>query len=98
MDEFFDALNTHPLLVVDVYKEDCEPCQRFLKIFDRVRTTIQQANGEIVKVNVADFSDIKTMYEIDQVPTFLYFKNGQLVTKHFGIKPMTEMVTILKGL
>jgi thioredoxin 1 len=95
---FFDALEHDGIVVADFYKEDCEPCQKFFKIMPRVETALAEVGANIVKVNVEQFPEFVSMYELDKVPTFLYFKEGQEVTRHFGIKSIAEMTKIITTL
>jgi thioredoxin 1 len=98
LDNFLNDISNDGIVVVDVYKEDCDPCQKFLRIFDRVESAVIRENAQIVKYNIAEVPELKDMYEITQVPTFLYFRDGQELHRHFGIKSIAEMVKIIQTL
>jgi thiol-disulfide isomerase/thioredoxin len=98
LEEFLSDITSQPLVVVDVYRQDCEPCQRFMKIFDRAKSTLAQHGAVLVKYDIADVFDIKQMYDIKKVPCFLYFRNGQLVTRCEGIQSIAEMTAVITTL
>ena len=46
----------------------------------------------VVKVNVDDADEIAMQFRIMNIPTLLFFKNGQLVDKTVGAMPKNVLV------
>lgn len=49
------------------------------------------------KVNVDHNANISTTYGIRNIPTLLYFKNGQLVDKQVGVAPKAALAAKLEA-
>ena len=49
----------------------------------------------VAKLNVDDNEKTTARYEIDGIPAFLFFKDGQLVKKLVGSCDKAELVTVL---
>jgi thioredoxin len=70
-------------VVVDFWAEWCGPCRMISPIVDELS---QEYDGEIIigKVNVDENDEISAEYGIRNIPTLLFFKNGELMDKHVG--------------
>ncbi len=70
-------------IVIDFWAEWCVPCKRVAPIVDSLAE--QYADKvKIGKYNVDDNSDISTEYGIRNIPTILFFKDGELKERHVG--------------
>ena len=82
---FQELLKENEVLVIDFWAPWCGPCKTILPIIDELAEKYAGSVG-IAKVNIED-GDCETLIEenmIRSVPTFLFFKDGQLVDKHTG--------------
>ncbi|MDD4921322.1 MAG: thioredoxin [Bacteroidales bacterium] len=80
---FDELLQSNKPLVVDFWAEWCGPCKMIAPIVEE----LAHEYGEKVtigKMDVDDNNDITTRYGIRNIPTLLFFKNGQLVDKQVG--------------
>lgn len=70
-------------LVIDLWAPWCGPCKMMLPIVDELANEYE---GRIVvgKLNVDDNPDTCEQYGIMNIPTILFFKNGELVDRHVG--------------
>lgn len=70
-------------LVIDLWAPWCGPCKMMLPIVDELANEYE---GRIVvgKLNVDDNPDTCEQYGIMNIPTMLFFKNGELVDRHVG--------------
>lgn len=82
--ENFDSLKNGNLpLVVDFWAEWCGPCKMISPIISQLA---EEYDGRLVvgKCNVEDSEELAAEYGIRNIPTLLFFKNGQLVDKFVG--------------
>ena len=82
--EDFDSLKNGNLpLVVDFWAEWCGPCKMISPIISQLA---EEYDGRLVvgKCNVEESEELAAEYGIRNIPTLLFFKNGQLVDKFVG--------------
>lgn len=82
--ENFESYKTGELpLVVDLWATWCGPCRMLVPIISELA---EQYAGRIVvgKCDVEENDDIAMEFGVRNIPTILFFKNGQLVDKFVG--------------
>ena len=82
--ENFDSLKNGNLpLVVDFWAEWCGPCKMISPIISQLA---EEYDGRLVvgKCNVEESEELAAEDGIRNIPTVLFFKNGQLVDKFVG--------------
>lgn len=82
--ENFESYKTGELpLVVDLWATWCGPCRMLAPIISELAG---QYAGRIVvgKCDVEENDDIAMEFGVRNIPTILFFKNGQLVDKFVG--------------
>ena len=52
----------------------------------------------VVKCNVDDCEDIAMRYRIMNIPTLLFFRNGEIVDRHVGAAPKAALVEKINSL
>ena len=82
-DNFQELLQGDKPLVVDFWAEWCGPCKMIAPIVDELAEAYKD-QVLIGKVNVDENEDLSIEYSIRNIPTLLFFKNGELVDKHIG--------------
>lgn len=81
-----EILASNQLVVVDFWATWCGPCKMVGPIIDELAT---QYDGQAVigKCDVDDNTDMAAAYGIRNIPTVLFFKNGEIVGKQVGAAP-----------
>jgi thioredoxin 1 len=88
---FDDLLQDNRLVIVDFWATWCGPCRMLSPLLDDVEE--QMADKiVVVKVNVDDADEIAARFRIMNIPTLLFFKDGNIVDKTVGAMPKSALV------
>ena len=71
-------------VVVDFWADWCGPCKTLAPVLDELARE-QQGQAVIAKVNVDESPLLATRYNIQSIPTLLYFNAGELRDKTVGV-------------
>ena len=77
-------------LVVDFWATWCGPCRMVAPIIEELS---KEYDGKVVigKCDVEDNDDIAAEFGIRNIPTILFFKNGEVVDKIIGAQPKAKI-------
>ena len=84
-------------LVVDFWATWCGPCKMMLPIVEELGNEYE-GRVRIGKLNVDDNPDVCEKYAIMNIPTMLFFKNGELVNRHVGACRKSDLAELLNKL
>ena len=79
---FNQEIRNNNLLLVDFWAEWCGPCKSMHPIFTRMAKKYKQIR--FARVNVDDAQDIAMKYGVQSIPTFIMFKNAEVVNTMVG--------------
>jgi thioredoxin 1 len=84
-------------VVIDFWAEWCGPCRMVGPIINEIA---QEYEGKAVvgKVDVDNNPEISAKFAIRNIPTVLFFKNGQVVDKQVGAVPKGTYVKKLEAI
>lgn len=70
-------------VVIDVFASWCGPCRMMAPLFDELAIELA-TQYKLLKINIDDERDLAIQYRVSSIPTFLFFKDGQIVGKETG--------------
>ncbi len=84
-------------MMVDFWATWCGPCK---KIGPYVEELAQQYEGQAIigKVDVDDNDQLAIRFGIRNIPTILFFRNGEVVDKQVGAAPKAALEAKLKSI
>lgn len=80
------VLKSDKLVVVDLWAPWCGPCKMVTPVLEEISNEYK-GKVIIVKCNVDENPSIAAKYNISNIPTVLYFKNGSLINRQLGTAP-----------
>ena len=81
-ENFNREIANNDLLLVDFWAEWCGPCKSMHPIFTRMAKKYKRVR--FARVNVDNAQDIARKYGVQSIPTFIMFKNGEIVNTMVG--------------
>ena len=98
-DSNFDAVVTasDQPVVVDFWATWCGPCRMISPIVDQMADKYA-GRVSVVKCNVDESTDIPVKFGIRNIPTLLFFKNGEVVDRVVGAVPQAELEKKIEAL
>ena len=94
---FDELLKDEKLVIVDFWAVWCGPCRMIAPILDQISEEMAD-KVSVVKCNVYDCEDVAMRYRIMNIPTLLFFKNGEMVDRTVGAMPKAALVEKIESL
>jgi len=79
---FNQEIKNNDLVLADFWAEWCGPCKSMHPIFTRLAKKYKQIR--FARVNVDNAQNIAMKYGVQSIPTFIMFKNGEIVNRMVG--------------
>ena len=93
-EEFKELIQGNQLVVVDFFATWCGPCKMLAPIIEELAETNIEG-VKIVKIDVDQNEELAISYNIQAVPTLIFFKNGEEIQRVTGIIPQQNIQQII---
>ncbi|HEX7861343.1 MAG TPA: thioredoxin [Verrucomicrobiae bacterium] len=78
-----EVLKSTQPVIVDFYADWCGPCKMIAPALEEIASE-QSGKVKVAKVNVDEESTLAQRYNVQSLPTLLYFNGGQVVGQTIG--------------
>lgn len=84
-------------VVVDLWAPWCGPCRMMGPVMNELA---EEYEGRVIvgKMNVDDNEEVPSNFNVMNIPTLLFFKNGQLVNRHVGAARKADLQPLFDAL
>ena len=85
-----EVLKSDIPVIVDFWAEWCMPCRMVAPVLEELS---REYAGKIKvgKLNVDNYSEIGSKYNITSIPALIVFKNGKIFKQHLGAAPKSTI-------
>ncbi len=94
---FDELVKSGKPVLVDFWATWCGPCRAIAPIIDEISKEYE-GKAVITKCDVDNSGDIATRFGIRNIPTLLFFKNGEVVDKLVGANPKASITAKLDAI
>ena len=77
-------------VLVDFWAEWCGPCRMMTPALEELAKEYE-GRVKITKLNVDENEQVSTQYQVRGMPTFILFKNGEVVQQILGAVPKSKL-------
>lgn len=84
--ENFDKETKEGVVLVDVWAPWCPPCRAMGPIVEELSEDFKDDDViKVTKLNADEYMDIASNLGVTGLPTFLLYKNGEIISKKVGM-------------
>jgi thioredoxin 1 len=94
MEPFHELIKSDKPLLVDFYADWCGPCKAMNPVIKEVAKAVE-GKGKVIKINIDKNVKAAQNYQVQAVPTFMIFKNGNIIWRHAGMIDKASIMNVL---
>ena len=85
-----EVIESDQPVLVDFWAPWCGPCRMVAPIVEEIAAE-RSESLKVVKLNTDEAPEAGSSYGIRGIPTFIVFRNGEMVLQRAGLAPRNEM-------
>jgi thioredoxin 1 len=89
-----DVLKAEGPVLVDLWASWCPPCRKMGPVVDEL-ARVAGDGVTVGKLDVDQHPQVAERYGVRSIPTFLVFRDGQVVERQVGAVPLEELRALL---
>lgn len=93
-EDFKSSIEQGGLVIVDFWASWCGPCRTLLPIMDKLSEEVTSV--PMYKVNVDAESEVAISAGVRNLPTLIFYKDGNVVTKLVGLQTRENLMKVIQ--
>lgn len=95
--EFNETIKNSPDVLVEFFATWCPHCRKFYPVLEQAAAQLAAKGVRTVQCDVDKLSDLADTYQIDTIPTLVFFQNGQLMELSAGSRDIQGVLDFVKN-
>jgi thioredoxin len=88
-----EVLKSDKPVLIDFYADWCGPCKMSAPYVEAIAE--EKADVlKVAKINIDETPDLAAKYGVMSIPTFIFIKDGEVLTKSVGAKNKDELLAL----
>ncbi|MCI7349613.1 MAG: thioredoxin family protein [Ruminococcus sp.] len=87
-----EVLNADGIVLADFYSDSCVPCKRLSPVIAEIEEQFGD-KAKFVKININFDAELAEKYEVQSVPTVVFFRNGEELSRLNGTVKKSDIIS-----
>lgn len=92
--KFDEVIKKDKYVLVDFWATWCAPCRMIAPVVEKIAEEYSD-KITVAKVDIDAQEELAIRYGIQSIPTVILFKDGKIVAKEIGVKPLKSFTKML---